>query len=274
MQFDVENEKKILGLVWDTDKDILKPSLTKMLESLSEQKVTKRQILSFASLMYDPFGFLAPFVLVVKLFIQRLWLEKYTWDAPLPECLLIEWRAWTKGLRTVNQLEVKRHFGQFLLDKNVQVTIHAFSDASPVAYGAVLYFQIRDFKGDTTVQLLLAKSRVAPLQKITVPRLELMGALVAARLTATVKRALNLEGVETVMWTDSMIVIHWLRRSTKRWEQFVANRVAQILSLTDLNMWRHCPGDQNPADLLSRGTTAEQLLQSSILVERTKLSLH
>ncbi|XP_049270158.1 uncharacterized protein LOC119386031 [Rhipicephalus sanguineus] len=142
IQFDVGNGKKILGLIWDTDKDILKPSIDKMLESLNEPKVTKRQILSFASLMYDPFGFLAPCVLVVKLLVQRLWIQKYSWDAPLPESILLEWTAWTKGLPIVNQLEVKRHFGQFLLGKNVRVTIHAFSDASPAAYGAVLFLQV------------------------------------------------------------------------------------------------------------------------------------
>lgn len=98
----------------------------------------------------------------------------------LPYPSLFYWSTWTKGLPIVNQLEVERHFGQFLLDKNFRVTIHAFSDASPAAYGAVLYLQIREVNGATTVQLLIAKSRIAPLQNMTVPRLELMVALVAA----------------------------------------------------------------------------------------------
>ncbi|GFW36480.1 pro-Pol polyprotein [Trichonephila clavipes] len=106
-----------------------------------------------------------------------------------------------------------------------------------------------------------SKSRVAPLKVLTLPRLELMGALLAARLAKEISRVLN-EKISTTnyFWTDSTIALSWIQGPSNRWKVFVANRVKEIRSLTDKDSWRHCAGKDNPSDLLTRGISADSLI--------------
>ncbi|GBM04347.1 hypothetical protein AVEN_146213-1 [Araneus ventricosus] len=111
----------------------------------------------------------------------------------------------------------------------------------------------------------MSKSRVAPLTKITMPRLELLGALLAARLARKVKAIVDLKRPSQVFfWTDSKITLQWIKGSSKRWKSFVSNRVTEIQSLWDTSAWAHCPGKQNPADFLSRGVNVEILLNGDL----------
>ncbi|GBN60290.1 hypothetical protein AVEN_49035-1 [Araneus ventricosus] len=93
------------------------------------------------------------------------------------------------------------------------------------------------------------------------PRLELLGALLAARLASKVKPIVDLKRPSKVFfWTDSKIILHWTKGSSESWKSFVSNRVTEIQSLCDTSAWAHCPGKQNPADFLSRGVNVEILL--------------
>ena len=107
---------------------------------------------------------------------------------------------------------------------------------------------------------------MAPLkQRLTLPRLELMACLTAAELVKLVRQALHLpEEVLSVCWSDSMIALGWLRGRPERWEVFVRNRVTQIQELTAPESWRHCRSEDNPADLLTRGVFADQLVTSTL----------
>ncbi|GFR23886.1 integrase catalytic domain-containing protein [Trichonephila clavata] len=138
--------------------------------------------------------------------------------------------------------------------------IDTFSDASIKAYGAVSYVRLKT-SNKISVHLLASKSRVAPLKSLTLPRLELMGALLAARLAKEVSRVLNGKTSTTnYFWTDSTIVLSWIQGPSSRWKVFVANRVKEIRSLTDKDSWHHCPGKDNPSDLLTRGISADSLM--------------
>src|SRR5207237_195441 len=127
-------------------------------------------------------------------------------------------------------------------------------------YAAAVY--IRTGYGEVNVQLIQAKSRVAPLKKGTIPRLELLGCTVGARLLSSVQKSLEIENVPVFCWTDSSTALAWIHRNDE-WGTFVGNRVKEILKLTGDGVWRHVPGTKNQADLPSRGCTPKELLESS-----------
>jgi hypothetical protein len=107
---------------------------------------------------------------------------------------------------------------------------------------------------------MIAKSRVAPLKKTTIPRMELSAAVCAAKLEKLVRKETDLDLKSSILWTDSTCVLGYLNNTTKRFQTFVANHVAAIREMTELNQWKHIPGDQNPADEVSRGLSANEML--------------
>ncbi|GFT54111.1 integrase catalytic domain-containing protein [Trichonephila clavipes] len=144
------------------------------------------------------------------------------------------------------------------------IEIHIFCDASKLAYGAAAYVKVRK-QNEVLVNLITSKTRVAPLKAVTLPRLELLGALVAVdRLSSRVQEIVRKKKECKVFhWTDSKIVLFWIKGSSKRWKQFVANRVQEISELTDPDSWFHCSGQDNPSDFLSRGLSVDTLISNN-----------
>ena len=133
-----------------------------------------------------------------------------------------------------------------------------FCDASEKAYGAALYIRSVNTKG-YLVRLECSKSRLAPLKRVTLPRLELIAAVVGARLLDYFCRETGLDAAKATLWTDSTVALGWICSDPKRWKPFFANRVIEIESCTVPAQWKHCPGEDNPADHLSRGVSAGDL---------------
>ncbi|CAL1299199.1 unnamed protein product [Larinioides sclopetarius] len=145
-------------------------------------------------------------------------------------------------------------------EKFPECEIHTFSDSSIKAYRAVTYIRLKT-PHKISVYPVASKSRVAPLKQLTLPCLELMGALLAARLAKEVSRVLDKKIPATsCFWTDSMIVLSWIQGPNSRWKVFVSSRVKEIQSLTNKELWHYCPGRDDPADLLTRGINADSLL--------------
>ena len=160
-------------------------------------------------------------------------------------------------LSQVNEIAVDR-----LVLANGQPTeiqLHGFCDSSKKAYEACLYLRSVNQQGEVTTKLLCSKSRVAPVKKVTLPRLELCGSLLLAQLIQKTIPALNLKIYRILLWTDSMIVFSWLTSSASKWKTFVANRVSHIQEVTAGCEWRHVASASNPADLISRGTNQNTL---------------
>ncbi|XP_035221779.1 uncharacterized protein LOC118194704 [Stegodyphus dumicola] len=144
---------------------------------------------------------------------------------------------------------------------NEDTQLHVFSDASKRAYATCAFLRAETIEG-VKVQLVSARSRIAPIKELTIPRLELLSCLIGARLAKTILSDLKLKNCRTVFWSDSSTALGWIRRD-QAWGTFVHNRVQEIRSLTRISDWRHVPGSLNPADLPSRGCTIEQLQKSA-----------
>ena len=119
---------------------------------------------------------------------------------------------------------------------------------------------------NTEVKFLVSKTRVAPLQTQTIPRLELLSAFLLSKLVASVKEALSpvLPQVSLRCYTDSQVALFWIRGTHKEWRPFVNNRVLEIRRRVHPDCWSHCPGSSNPADLPSRGLTSLELCVSQL----------
>ena len=138
--------------------------------------------------------------------------------------------------------------------------LFGFCDASLRAYAAVVYLET----GEGDFNLVASKTRVAPIQSQTVPRLELLGVLLLARLMESIRS--NLDGLvgESLYFTDLLVVLHWIKGVEKNWKLFVQKRVKEIRDKVPNHCWHHCHGESNPADKLSRGLTLRELQESNI----------
>ena len=142
--------------------------------------------------------------------------------------------------------------------------IHGFADSSLKAYGSAVYLCAEDEDKNRVSNLIMAKSRVAPMKRITLPRLELLAAFITAKLLHYVVQALRISVDSVYAWSDSQIALAWIRKSSYCWKVFVANRVQEIQQRVPPSQWRFCPGNQKPADLVTRGIPAAQLRESNL----------
>ncbi|XP_042577363.1 uncharacterized protein LOC122136841 [Cyprinus carpio] len=250
---------KVLGLVWRTEKDDFVFDLTALLDALAKRENTKRCVLTLFAHIFDPVGFLTPFTVWVKCLFRGL-----GWDEELPTDLAQEWQSWCSELPQIHHIVIPRWYGIKSEHKHDAQQLHVFCDASEKAYSTVAYLLREADDGTKSTCLAASKSRVAPLKKMSLPRLELMGAVIGARLGNNLLKPLNMELQQVHLWTDSMIVLQWIRSPAYRWKQFVSNRVAEIQSLTNPAMWSHCKGKANPADLPTRGQTVANLKESGL----------
>ena len=140
--------------------------------------------------------------------------------------------------------------------------IHGFCDASQSGYGACLYIRSKNARGHVSVRLACSKSRVAPVKQLTIPRFELCGAVLLTRLFTAAHDAFKLPVQRVVLWTDSEIVLLWLKKAPQALKVFEGNRVAEIQRASEAIEWRHVPGRVNPADALSRGQTPAEFLRN------------
>jgi hypothetical protein len=192
----------VLGLKWHKGEDWLQCQIEPM-EKV--EKVTKRVVLSIAQKIYDPLGILSPVLLCPKKLLQE------GWDEELTDEIKSRFGDWCSELHHLKKMKIPRNVTGLVQDRKTW-QLHTFCDASKDAYAAIVFLRTED-QGEVSVQLLQAKARVAPLKKATIPRLELMGCTIAARLADSVKKAMDLKGVPTYYWSDSSTVLAWIRRN-------------------------------------------------------------
>lgn len=249
-----------LGMRWNPVGDHFNFNVTA--DFSTNIKATKRNILSDIARLFDPMGFVEPCTVAAKSFIKKLWLAGLGWDDEIPPELAEEWHRFRSDLPVIANITIPR----WLQIKSVytDIEIHGFSDASERAYAAAVYLRTVDNEGSTHANLIVAKSRTAPIKHVSLPRLELCAAVLLSRLIKSTTNALNLPQHTIIAWTDSTTTLAWIRGSPLRWKIFVANRVTEIHETLNCNAWRHIRTHENPADLATRGITATQLIDSPL----------
>ena len=157
----------------------------------------------------------------------------------------------------LESLRVPRSFKPFE-EPATSVQLHIFCDASEKGFGAVAYLRTKGLKG-VHVGFVAAKAHVSPLKPLTIPKLELQGAVVALRLATTLQQEIRIKIYETILWTDSTCVLSWINSKRFRFKPFVENRIVEILEGSQPSQWRHVSGKENPADYASRGLHPTEL---------------
>jgi hypothetical protein len=257
--FDRDEEKvKTLGLIWNPKCDTFEFSVN---DTSNTPEWTKRSVLSHIARIFDPMGLLGPIIITAKLFMKNLWLIKRDWDQPLSENEVRNWKKFILSLKALQGIKVNRYV---LTEDYNSVELHGFSDASKEAFGAAIYLRCTTSSGQSTMKLLCSKSRVAPLKPVSIPRLELCAAELLAKLVKKVTASLRIEFHGVHLWTDSTIVLGWLQTDPWLLKTFVGNRVSRIREVTDSYCWRHIKSEQNPSDLVSRGLSAEKLVNCEL----------
>lgn len=259
-------ESKVLGVTWCRDDDTLSFTGGHLPVGIVP---TKRVVLGLLARIYDPLGLLTPFTVLAKILFQELWELQLDWDQVLPPDAAELFCRWVGDFGRLQDVKLPRCFtaaSSTDWSSISDVEVHVFADASPKAYGCCAYLRFRQPNDTFCVAFVMSKGRVAPLrQRLTLPRLELMGCLMAAKLVKFVCEVLHLpDDTPYVCWSDSMIALGWLKGDPNRWNVFVRNRVTQIQDLTHTGYWRHCRSEDNPADLLTRGLYAEKLVTSPL----------
>ena len=255
---------KVLGIIWDNEKDMLQFDLTKMATNSQVERPTKRGILSTLAMSFDPLGLTSPIGVQAKILFQELCKEKLEWDDPIPENKVGEWEEWIHGLNEVKTLTIPRCVHDETEGELLSCQLHGFGDASKKAYCAAVYLVCETTKGRYT-KLLCSKTRVAPLKDLTIPRLELMSARILAVLMDNVYKALCSQVTfdKVKYWLDSKTALYWIYNQGE-WKQWVQFRVSEILRLTKKSDWGHVGGKDNPADIGSRGVSALVLKDSKM----------
>ena len=254
-------ETKVLGVRWHPVTDCFVFDFS---DVAVEPEPTKRHIVGVASRFYDPLGFFSPVTIRFKVLFQELCASKVDWDEPLTGELLHKWKSLVFNLQDVS-VSIPRCYFHSTDKKPSKCTLQGFCDASTAAYAAVIYLKVETENG-CVVSFVASRTRVAPLKKQTIPRLELLSALLLAKLVTSVSAALQSEiplaGVSC--FTDSKVALFWITGIEKEWRPFVQNRVNEIRRLLPMDCWRHCPGKENPADIPSRGASPQELEGSSL----------
>ncbi|XP_017463308.1 PREDICTED: uncharacterized protein LOC108356720, partial [Rhagoletis zephyria] len=201
LQFQDSSSTKTLGIKWNALNDEFSYSIDPLPDS---NVATKTQIFSSVAKLFDPAGWLTPMMIQAKMLLQQLWMESTGWDESVKPGALHKWNAFQGNLIAIREIQIPR-WVQFSLNKTIQ--LYGFSDASKKAFCACVYLRVEHSENQVSSHLLAAKSKVAPLQTVSLPRLELCGAVLLSKLIKQIQSQLDLPAHELTLWSDSSIVL-------------------------------------------------------------------
>ena len=274
--------RKVLGLGWDPAEDTIfvgthvnvsakKKGIKELpdieIEELVEKfpaQLTRRMIWRVIMGQYDILGLISVFTIKLKLVMKRITEEaggKLVWDEAVSEDLRGEFLEILEDLLELKKLRFPRSVVPKLYDAEVKPSLLVLSDGSQKAYCALVYVRFKLLNGDFQCRLVAGKTRVAPTKKISVPRMELMGAVTAVRLAQTVLAGLRFEIQARHFFTDASAALGMIRGQSGSFLEFVGTRVGEIRSKSDVeNEWSWIPTDENLADLGTRTSVKPEMM--------------
>ncbi|XP_066595071.1 uncharacterized protein [Prorops nasuta] len=254
-----ETTSRTLGLTWRTIDDAICYNPSPISQN---ERFTKRMILSDIARIFDPLGLLGPIIFFAKRLMQDIWKSNIHWDQTIPPSIHFKWLNFVKQWESLGEITIKRNI---IVSECTDFQLHGFCDASNSGYGACVYLRTQNKYGKVVCHLVSAKSRVAPIKPTTIPRLELCGSLLLAKLCHEITRSLGIKSIsKTVLWSDSTIALCWIRTPPHLLQTYVSNRVASIQEMTSRHSWRHVRTDDNPADAISRGQLPDEFVKNKI----------
>lgn len=261
VEVDFPLESGVLGMRWHTNTDELRIKMNIEELNTPDDKLTKRRLMSATAQIFDPFGLVMPVVVIGKILQRNTWMSGIDWDELLPPSLIKQWHEYIYSVSQLDQIRIPRWVQ---VGPSSTLELHIFTDASELALGAVAYIRATEPDGSINVNLLTARSQVAPINRHTIPRLELKAAVIGVELAGFILSTCQFKKINVTFWTDSTIVIYWLKKDVAKYKPFVANRAIAIRTKSGKGIWQHIDGTTNPADLITRGISAELLKKNTI----------
>ncbi|XP_011306367.1 uncharacterized protein [Fopius arisanus] len=258
LQLNNNQTLKALGVSWNSQSDQISYSVKPIINSST---VTKRTILSHVAALFDPLGLLGPMILLAKSLIQKLYAENLESDESVPTIIHTLWCNFCEELPQMNTLQFSRNV---LVPDATSIQLHGFCDARERGYGACIYVRCSNNNGDIQSALLCSRSRVSPLKTVSIPRLELCGAHTLVQLLRATQEAIKISIDRVILWTDSMVALHWITTSPHQLKTFVVNRVSAIKEGSPGIAWRHVKSEDNPADALSQGLMPSEFINNNL----------
>eukprot|EP00794_Sanderia_malayensis_P016989 gene16989-18701_t len=190
----------------------------KLVEGFTNEE-TKRTVLKSIASVFDPLGLITPMITPIKVLFQEICTTKVGWDERLPDQLRNSWQSWIRSCKKTAKIEVPRYHFLEVQERPTEIELHGFCDASQDAYAAAVYVRYQG-TSSTTTDLLMSKTRVSPLKKMSIPRLELLSCLILARLMDNVKKTIDsiVNISNTYYWSDSITAIYWIKGTEKDWK--------------------------------------------------------
>lgn len=252
---------------WDVVQDEFQFDIGDVVHTIDNSEPTKRSVVSVSAKFFDPLGIVSPVTILFKIFCQQLCEVKVGWDEPLSGHHLENWVRLLTMLSGATTLTTPRCLYGVMQKSLKSARLIGFCDASTKAYAAVVYMRVES-EDCVDVKFLAAKTRVAPVSGMTIPRLELLSALLLSKvITSIAALETEISLHDPVCFTDSKASLYWIQGINHEWKQFVENRVNTIRSLVLPQHWRYCPGTESPADIPSKGMSASALAETPLWFE-------
>ncbi|XP_062701549.1 uncharacterized protein LOC134285208 [Aedes albopictus] len=246
---ETDTTEKVLGMFWNTSTDCFTYKKSSRYDEYllsGSRRPTKREVLRILMMIFDPMGFIAHILMFLKVLLQEIWRTPVGWDDPIEDTQFEKWMTWLSVFPKMETIEIPRCY-RSVTSIQALVEMHTFVDASENGFAAVTYLR---FQEGNIIECALAgaKTRVAPLKFLSIPRSELQAALLGVRLADSIMASLSITISKRHFWTDSKDVLCWLKSDHRRYSQFVAFRVSEILESTEINEWRWISTKLNVAD--------------------------